>query len=259
MSVRSDRYGLVFKLEADGSTTEQELPAPVAPMKPSEYLTFLAANVKDRDGSIDQLNGRLIAEEGDEEAEDGRPDEDYELPPGATFAAHGDTEETQAERREESAKFKELGSNSDSDFILHHAPKPMRAIRFVPVRPDRKPVRHRRGRSGPARGRQRLPLCARPAHRPGVRNHHELCRRCGGVPVHGRREPHVRRRRPRRADAGLPGAQELEPRPAPHQRMEDAGGRRRRERKAERPGDLRPDHAARTVRPGRHRPHGATR
>src|SRR5262249_20935784 len=32
MSVRSDRYGLVFKLEAGGSTTEQELPAPVAPM-----------------------------------------------------------------------------------------------------------------------------------------------------------------------------------------------------------------------------------
>ena len=139
MSVRSDRYGLVFKLEADGSTTEQELPAPVAPMKPSEYLAFLAANVKDRDGSIDQLNGRLIAEEGDEEAEDGRPDEDYELPPGATFAAHGDTKETQAERREESAKFKELGSDSDSDFILHHAPKPMRAIRFVPSGPIENP------------------------------------------------------------------------------------------------------------------------
>ena len=138
MSVRSDRYGLVFKLEADGSTTEQELPAPVAPMKPSEYLAFLAANVKDRDGSIDQLNGRLIAEEGDEE-EDGRPDEDYELPPGATFAAHGDTEETQAKRREESAKFKELGSNSDSKFILHHAPKAMRAIRFVPSGPIENP------------------------------------------------------------------------------------------------------------------------
>lgn len=139
MSVRSDRYGLVFQLEADGDTTEQELPAPVAPMKSSEYLAFLAANVKDRDGSVDLLNGRLIAEEEDELEDDGRPDEDYELPPGATFAAHGDTEETQEKRRDESLKFKELGSDSDSKFILHHAPKAMRAIRFVPSGPIENP------------------------------------------------------------------------------------------------------------------------
>jgi hypothetical protein len=130
MAVRSDRYGLVFKLESGGSTTEQELPAPIAPMKPTEYLTFLAENVRDRDGSTDKLRGAMMF-----------PDleEDYELPPGATFAAHGDTEPTQAKRREESAKFKELGNNAESDFILHHAPKPMRAIRFVPSGPIENP------------------------------------------------------------------------------------------------------------------------
>jgi Zinc dependent phospholipase C len=130
MSVRSDRYGLVFRLESGDSTTEQELPAPIAPMKPTEYLGFLAENVADRDGSTGKLKGAMMFPE---------LEEDYELPPGATFAAHGDTESTQAKRREESAKFKELGSNSDSDFILHHAPKPMRAIRFAPSGPMANP------------------------------------------------------------------------------------------------------------------------
>ena len=38
-----------------------------------------------------------------------------------------------------SAKFKELGNNADSEFILHHAPKPMRAIRFAPSGPIENP------------------------------------------------------------------------------------------------------------------------
>jgi hypothetical protein len=130
MAVRSDRYGLVFKLESGGSATEQELPAPVAPMTPTEYLDFLIANVRDRDGSTDKLRGSMISS---------ADEENYELPPGATFAAHGDTLSTQAGRRAESAKFKELGNDADSDFILHHAPKPMRAIRFAPSGPIENP------------------------------------------------------------------------------------------------------------------------
>jgi hypothetical protein len=126
MAVRSDRYGLVFKLESGGTTSEQELPAPIAPMRPAEYLGFLAENVQDRDGSTGKLQGSMTFPD---------DEDDYELPPGATFAAHGDTEKTQAKRREESAKFKELGRNADSDFVLYHAPKPMRAIRFVPSGP----------------------------------------------------------------------------------------------------------------------------
>ena len=82
MAVRSDRYGLVFKLEAGGSTTEQELPAPVAPMTPTEYLDFLIANLRDRDGSTNKLRGSMMSL---------ADEENYELPPGATFAAHGDT------------------------------------------------------------------------------------------------------------------------------------------------------------------------
>jgi hypothetical protein len=122
MSVRSDRYGLVFKL-TDGTTTEQTVPAPVAPMKPTEYLGFLAAVVTDRNGATGKLKGAMMFPDAEE---------DYELPAGATFAAHGDEEKKEADRRQKSAEFKKLGSNSDSDYVLYHAPKPMRAIRFAP-------------------------------------------------------------------------------------------------------------------------------
>jgi hypothetical protein len=127
MAVRSDRYGLAFKLD-DGP--DQAVPAPVAPMTPEEYLAFLNATVTDAGGTTGQLMGSMMF-----------PDEEekYELPPGATFAAHGDQEKTQAKRRAKSAQFKELGSDSNSDYILYHAPKPMRAIRFGPTGPVASP------------------------------------------------------------------------------------------------------------------------
>lgn len=118
MEVRSDRYGLAFR--RDGGAV-QVVPGPVAPMTPHEYLGFLNATVTDGDGSTGHLMGTLVF--ADEE-------ERYELPPGATFAAHGDTEKTQAGRREKSAEFRQLGGDADSDYILYHAPKTMQGVRF---------------------------------------------------------------------------------------------------------------------------------
>ncbi|WP_299440848.1 hypothetical protein [uncultured Rhodospira sp.] len=117
MQVRSDRYGLTFRPEGGD---EQAVPAPLAPMRLSEYLDFLTATVQDSGGATGSLNAAPVDEEND-----------VFLPPGATFAAHGDAAETEEAIREQSAVFKDLGSEDDEDdaYALYHAPKSWQSVR----------------------------------------------------------------------------------------------------------------------------------
>ena len=127
MSVRSDRFGLTFKLEHEGATAEQTVPAPLAPMTGSEFLQFLNNHVGGPADETGHLHGAFVYDE---------PDEDYELPPGATFAAHGDHLDDPEERAEKAAEFKKLGSSeTDTDYVLSHANKPVYAIRLGPNGP----------------------------------------------------------------------------------------------------------------------------
>lgn len=52
------------------------------------------------------------------------------MPPGATFADHGDTEKTLAKHAIEAAKFKKLGTTQRYQLRLYHAPKAAQSVRF---------------------------------------------------------------------------------------------------------------------------------
>ncbi len=118
--VRSDRFQLVFSDHADGSGQTQVVPAPVVPSTVAEYVAFLngtAVNVG--------VPGTLQA------APVFPADLDYELPPGATFADHGDAELSTTAHDEAAAKFVALGNADDpSAYVLFHAPRPAQSIRF---------------------------------------------------------------------------------------------------------------------------------
>jgi hypothetical protein len=126
MSLRSDRFGLVFRLHHNGADRpEQAVPAPVAPMRLGEYLAFLSARILDHAGATGQLQVRAL-----------HPDEEYELPPGAVFAAHGDDAGTEADVNDGAARFIALGSADDEDaYVLRHAPKVWQSVRFGPLGP----------------------------------------------------------------------------------------------------------------------------
>jgi hypothetical protein len=120
MSVRSDRFGLTFQLKTAGAQP-QTVPAPIAPMTLKQYLGFLKATVRDGGGATGHLNGALLHD---------LDEEDVPLPPGATFAAHGDDAKTEEAVREGAAKFLELGdSEEDTEYRLYHAPKSWQAPR----------------------------------------------------------------------------------------------------------------------------------
>jgi hypothetical protein len=125
MSVRSDRYALVFKLEVADTTTEQAVSVPVSSTLPGEYLEFLEATVKDGSGTTGKLKGKVISEVTEDRVA---------LPPGAAFAAHGDEDEDYSaeDQKTKSAEFRKLGTDEDSDYIVYHAPKAYQAIRFGP-------------------------------------------------------------------------------------------------------------------------------
>lgn len=123
--IRADRFGLVFSTNEAGNGNPQTVPAPIGPLRLVEFAEFLTATVKDTGGQTGKLKASVLFPN----------DLDYELPSGAVFADHGDFEKTLAEHNASAAKFKKLGKDQNSDYVLSHAPKPAQSIRF--------------GRSGP--------------------------------------------------------------------------------------------------------------
>lgn len=125
MEVRSDRFGLTFRL--DGSDTTQTVPGPLAPMTPAEFIQFLRDTVADGAGETGSLNGAVYDTEDAHAA--------YLLPSGAVFAGHGDTDETEADIVEGLGEFDDVGSDEGSAYLLYHAPKLYQAVEFGPQGP----------------------------------------------------------------------------------------------------------------------------
>ncbi len=139
MSIRSDRFGLAFRLNRNGADLPVQLvPAPVAPMTLDEYLTFLGATIVDHLGAGGRLQSRALF-----------AGEDYDLPPGAVFAAHGDDANTEDAVATGAAQFVAL-NNTDNDqtFVLRHVPKVWQSIRLGPLGPVPRPSLEREGEIG---------------------------------------------------------------------------------------------------------------
>ena len=121
MFVRADRFQLVFSFTNASGPGDQIVPAPVAPMKLDEFIHLLESRVKDSGNVTGKLKASVIFP----------GDLDYELPPGATFADHGDAEKTVAQHDEKAREFKKLAATQDAaDYVLFHAPKPAQSVRF---------------------------------------------------------------------------------------------------------------------------------
>jgi hypothetical protein len=118
--IRVDRFGLVFSTTEAGDGNPQTVPAPIGPLRLVEFAEYLTATVKDSGGQTGKLKASVLFPN----------DLDYELPSGAVFADHGDFEETLADHDAAAAKFTKLGTDQDSDYVLHHAPKAAQSIRF---------------------------------------------------------------------------------------------------------------------------------
>jgi len=127
--VRVDRYQLVFNF-TETSAGAQIVPAPIGPMTLTEFGQFLTDTIQDAANQTGKLKVALLHPR----------DTDYELPPGATFADHGDAEATLAKHALEAAKFKKLGTSQDNtDYILYHAPKAAQSVRFGTTGPVANP------------------------------------------------------------------------------------------------------------------------
>lgn len=139
MSIRSDRYGLAFRLNRGGADLPVQLvPAPVAPMTLSEYLTFLGATVQDHAGATGKLQSRALF-----------ADQDYDLPAGAVFSAHGDTAETEEAVALGAARFEPLNDTDNADaYVLRHAQKVWQSVRLGPLGPVPRPSLEREGEIG---------------------------------------------------------------------------------------------------------------
>jgi hypothetical protein len=130
MFVRVDRFQLVFSFTDSEGANKQILPAPVAPMTLVQFIHLLENRVKDAAGHTGSLKGAVIF----------REDLDYELPPGATFADHGDDQKILSNHFREAIKFKKLGTTEEgTDYILYHARKPEQSIRFGKTGPVNNP------------------------------------------------------------------------------------------------------------------------
>jgi hypothetical protein len=148
MSIRSDRFGLTFRLRHEGvDLAEQHVPAPVAPMTLDEYLTFLGATITDHLGNGGGLQSRALSAEADRAL---FPPEDYDLPPGAVFAAHGDDADSEEAVIAGAAQFKELTSTpaDPATYVLRHVPKVWQSIRLGPLGPVPRPSIEREGEIG---------------------------------------------------------------------------------------------------------------
>lgn len=130
MFIRVDRFQLVFSFTDSEGVDKQIVPAPVAPMTLVQFIHLLENRVKDAAGHAGSLKGAVMF----------REDLDYELPPGATFADHGDDQKVLSRHFMESIKFKKLGTTEEgTDYILYHARKPEQSIRFGKAGPVNNP------------------------------------------------------------------------------------------------------------------------
>jgi len=118
--IRPDRFQLVFNFEERSTATDQIVPAPIAPMTLLDFIEELNRLVKGPGGET----GKLFASN----ANPGDPT--YDLPPGATFADHGEAEATEEKHKEEAAKFRRIGTTEDTAYVLQHAPKPAQSVHF---------------------------------------------------------------------------------------------------------------------------------
>ena len=150
ISIRSDRFGLAFRLHRNGADLPVQLvPAPVGPMTLDEYLTFLGATIVDHNGVGGKLQSRALF-----------AGQDYELPPGAVFAAHGDDADTEEAVAAGAAKFVAL-NDTDNDATSCCATCRRYGSRSGSVRSARCRARasNGRARSAPSRSPTAMPTC----------------------------------------------------------------------------------------------------
>ena len=122
-TVLADHDHIDFAFGAAGTVT---IRAPLAPTKLSEFAGFLERNVRHPASHATGLKARIVFDAADELAL-----EDYELPPGAVFSDHGDTQTTQQAHDDEAKKAVALGgADADDAYVLYHAPKVYQSVRF---------------------------------------------------------------------------------------------------------------------------------
>ncbi len=128
--IRVDRFQLAFSSEDKENAGTRFVPAPVGPMKVSEYIAFLG-NAVTEGGATGKLKAAFFHPE----------DPDCELPSGAAFADHGDEDEELSEEKHAAAaaRFRKLGKTQDDPYTLWHGHKKAQAIRFGRRGPVAKP------------------------------------------------------------------------------------------------------------------------
>jgi hypothetical protein len=121
--IRPRRTHIEYVYARDGSPANI-IPAPITPMSERQLAEYLQR--VPLAGGKTGLNCALVFE----------ADANVELPPGATFADHGDTTEDKADDAPEFAlveaaeEFKQLSRENTSDsYVLFHAPKRAQAVR----------------------------------------------------------------------------------------------------------------------------------
>jgi len=115
MSLRSDRFQLVFR---SGAGVETTVRAPIEPTTLAGYLALLERTLPGLKGAIVEPTNL-----------------DYVLPPGGTFADHGEDDEDEPLKADEHAKraaeMRPLGTSAESTkYVLYHAPKVVQSVRF---------------------------------------------------------------------------------------------------------------------------------
>ena len=129
MHIRPRRHSVQFSVTgSDAAGDIQTVLAPIAPMTLREFAGLLRRTVKDHAGTAGGLRV--------EAAYDSDPD--YDLPPGETFADHGDTDDTvqtQTQQRDRADAWFHLGkSRSEREYFLSHAPKARQTLQVGPGR-----------------------------------------------------------------------------------------------------------------------------
>ena len=106
---------------------QRMVPAPITPMTQQQLAEYLTNAVRDNANRPGLLKCALVHES----------EANVEIPPGATFADHGDVAESAHDDSPESAlskeasEFKKLSrDNDDESYVLYHSPKRAQAVRF---------------------------------------------------------------------------------------------------------------------------------
>lgn len=118
MTLRVDRISLTFKPEGG---EEQQIPTPMAPLTPAQFVQLLTETVTDKDGVVGGLKGEVF-----DATDTGAV---YPMPSGASLAAHND-DETDADKIAAGLRrFRRLtGKNNRKSLTLYHVAKPYQAV-----------------------------------------------------------------------------------------------------------------------------------